>query len=108
MACVRLAPRNAEALFKLVTKHGKAKTQIVVHGTPNYQMAERRDRRRYGRYAYNYEYGEPSRYWRDTPDWSYKRRYSTYYGTPPRYRRDYRPRGVFSSNSGYGYYGYGY
>lgn len=109
--CVRLSPRNAETLFKLVTQHGKGKTQIVVHGTPNYQVAERRDRRYSDRYAYRYEYGEPSRYAREAPEWSYKRRYSTYYGTPPRYRREYRdygyrPRGMFSSNSGY--YGYGY
>ncbi len=48
-ACLRA---NAETLYKLVSKHGKAQTQIVVHGTPNYQVAERRNRDRYDRYAY--------------------------------------------------------
>ena len=32
--CVRLSPQNAATLFKLVTKHGKQKTQITVFGTP--------------------------------------------------------------------------
>lgn len=32
--CVRLSPGNAATLFRLVTKHGKQKTQITVFGTP--------------------------------------------------------------------------
>lgn len=32
--CVRLAPRNAAELFRLVSAHGKGRTEIVVHGTP--------------------------------------------------------------------------
>jgi tetratricopeptide (TPR) repeat protein len=34
--CVRLATSNAAQLFDLVHKHGFAKTQIVVYGTPNH------------------------------------------------------------------------
>ena len=32
--CVRLSPSNAAALYRMVTKHGKQKTQITVFGTP--------------------------------------------------------------------------
>lgn len=34
--CVRLAPKNAAALFKLVNRHGKERTKIVVHGRPDH------------------------------------------------------------------------
>lgn len=34
--CVRLAPKNASTLFRMVTRHGKERTRIVVHGTPNF------------------------------------------------------------------------
>lgn len=34
--CVRLAPKNAATLFRMVTRHGKDRTRIVVHGTPNF------------------------------------------------------------------------
>ena len=34
--CVRLAPKNAATLFGIVTRHGKERTRIVVHGKPNY------------------------------------------------------------------------
>ncbi len=34
--CVRLAPKNAATLFKLVSSHGKERTQIVVHGRPDH------------------------------------------------------------------------
>lgn len=34
--CVRLAPKNAATLFRMVTRHGKERTRIVVHGTPNF------------------------------------------------------------------------
>lgn len=34
--CVRLAPKNARTLFNLVSRHGKERTQIVVHGTPDF------------------------------------------------------------------------
>ena len=37
--CVRLAPKNARTLFSLVTRHGKERTQIVVHGAPNFRSA---------------------------------------------------------------------
>ena len=32
--CVRLSPSNAASLYRMVTKHGKQKTQITVFGTP--------------------------------------------------------------------------
>ncbi len=32
--CVRLSPSNAATLYRLVTKHGKQKTEITVFGTP--------------------------------------------------------------------------
>ncbi len=51
--CVRLAPRNAATLYKLVGSHGKAATRISVHGTPNHgaepEVASRRQDRRYRR-----------------------------------------------------------
>lgn len=91
--CVRLAPGNAGTLYKLVSKHGKAATRIVVHGKPNHgagpEVAYRRqDRRRYG----YYEGDDRDRY--DPPVYYQRRRYYTY--DHPYYRA--RPRG------GDGYY----
>jgi lipoprotein-anchoring transpeptidase ErfK/SrfK len=37
--CVRLSPSNAAALYRMVTKHGKQKTQITVFGTPKQSSA---------------------------------------------------------------------
>ena len=34
--CVRLAPSNAAKLFALVSRHGKSRTEIKVHGRPKY------------------------------------------------------------------------
>ncbi|AHB48619.1 hypothetical protein W911_09800 [Hyphomicrobium nitrativorans NL23] len=34
--CVRLAPKNASTLFRMVNRHGKERTRIVVDGTPNF------------------------------------------------------------------------
>jgi len=108
--CVRLAPRNAATLYALVNRHGKERTQIVVHGTPNHSSEARiasRERdavpmRRASQYRYlppaqarrAYAYGPPPGY--------------AYY-PPPRSRRAYapprrQPRGLFSSSS----YGYGF
>jgi hypothetical protein len=39
--CVRLALANAATLFKLVSRHGKERTQIVVHGAPDHSTAGR-------------------------------------------------------------------
>ncbi len=39
--CVRLAPSNAATLFKMVSRHGKSMTKIVVHGSPRYQVTSR-------------------------------------------------------------------
>lgn len=35
--CVRLAPKNARKLFALVSRHGKDRTEIVVHGAPQFR-----------------------------------------------------------------------
>ncbi len=34
--CVRLAPSNAARLYAMVSRHGKDRTQISVHGRPKY------------------------------------------------------------------------
>lgn len=36
--CVRLAPANAEAFYKLVQRHGLPQTRIAVFGVPTYQQ----------------------------------------------------------------------
>ena len=43
--CVRLSPANAETFYKLVQRHGLARTRISVFGTPHYSqpMIARRD-----------------------------------------------------------------
>jgi lipoprotein-anchoring transpeptidase ErfK/SrfK len=113
--CVRLAPRNAAALYKLVSQHGKARTEIVVHGTPDHSSArvasdeygyddEMRARRSgyrylppsyYGRGAYSSYDGPPRGYYYVKP------RQRRYYAAPRRY---YQPRGLYNSYS----YGYGF
>jgi L,D-transpeptidase-like protein len=110
--CVRLAPRNAATLYKLVASHGKAATRIVVHGTPNHgpEVAERRDYRRYADDDdYDYEragnppvYYQRRRYAYERPTYYYARprRGEDYYY--PRQRR-YTQRGLFNSYGGYGY-----
>lgn len=63
--CVRLAPKNASTLFRMVSRHGKERTRIVVRGTPNFgpppAVASREERmvrgpqaRRAGGSAYTY------------------------------------------------------
>ncbi|MFA5951202.1 MAG: L,D-transpeptidase [Hyphomicrobium sp.] len=116
--CVRLAPSHAATLYKLVSRHGKSMTKIVVHGTPKYdaEVASREDaprnaqrydyRRSYG-LAYNYPPpGYRSRYYDYRySDYEYRARDRArrYYAAPRRYAR---PRGLFGGG-GY-YYGYGY
>jgi lipoprotein-anchoring transpeptidase ErfK/SrfK len=104
--CVRLALANAATLFKLVARHGKDRTQIVVHGTPDHTTAGRvasyRDRGtedviRYRRTS-SFRYLPPS---------AYGRGYGAYgYGTTRRaYAAPRRaPRGSYNSYS----YGYGF
>jgi len=106
--CVRLAPKHAATLYKLVGAHTKARTRIVVHGRPSHgadvaydeQLARRSGsdelvRLRRGAPAYRY-----------LPPSAYGRERSSAYGPPPgiyyapRTRR--QPRGLYSS------YGYGY
>jgi lipoprotein-anchoring transpeptidase ErfK/SrfK len=104
--CVRLALANAATLFKLVSRHGKERTEIVVHGTPDHSTA--------GRVA---SYGG-----RASEEVVRFRRASSYRYLPPRYygrghaaygyvapRRAYAaprhaPRGLYNGYS----YGYGF
>jgi hypothetical protein len=96
--CVRLAPANAATLYKLVGKHGKSMTRIVVHGTPKHGPAIVRgpDGRRFAARrpywnSYSY-YSVPSYYY--YPPKAKKRRAAArpYYYPPP---RRYVSRGVF-------------
>lgn len=95
--CVRLAPSNAATLYKLVGKHGKAMTKIVVHGSPKYRPtvaysggtrngtnARRRQPAAYGYYGSMPSYYVPAQ----------KRRAYTYQNAKP---RRYVSRGVFQS-----------
>jgi lipoprotein-anchoring transpeptidase ErfK/SrfK len=97
--CVRLAPKNAQTLFKLVKETGLANTQVVLAGeTPggDYQVAHppgpaypNYPDRYYGRYGYN-DYGD------QPPRWFRKRRrlFQPFYdGPPPQQQR--RRRGWF-------------
>jgi lipoprotein-anchoring transpeptidase ErfK/SrfK len=88
--CVRLAPRNAARLFKLVKQHGKSKTKIVVHGAPRHRSGvvasnrSRRYRSRAARRAYAAQpYGYPAP----------RRRARRTYRRPP---RQYVRRGLYS------------
>ncbi|PPD07559.1 MAG: L,D-transpeptidase [Hyphomicrobium sp.] len=60
--CVRLSPSNAAKLFAMVQRHGKARTEIKVHGRPKYtapRIAKQRATPPRMRYAYSqpYSYG---------------------------------------------------
>lgn len=95
--CVRLAPKNAAALFKLVTRHGKDNTEIVVRGRPEHSSPKVASNERIGRTRR----GTAQRYL--PPNYaSYSAPPSVYYA-PPRQRqlRAYappraQPRGFFS------------
>ena len=57
--CVRLAPANAATLYKLVGRHGKAKTRISVHGVPSTRspsVASKRQKQRYASLPRGYRY----------------------------------------------------
>lgn len=101
--CVRLAPKNAATLFRLVNRHGKDRTEIVVHGQPNHGSdrvaGSNRIRRSQQRYLAPRGYSAYS----PPPGYSY---------APPRQRRGayaqqqrrYQPRGLYNSySSGYGF-----
>lgn len=92
--CVRLSPKNAGVLFRLVNKHGKERTKIVVHGTQNHgsarvatrerqlrgpqaQVQRRASRNVYAQTGYAPRYAAPRGYY------------------PPRGQR-YQPRGLFT------------
>jgi hypothetical protein len=95
--CVRLAPSNAATLYKLVGKHGKGLTKIVVHGSPKYRATvaysggvryganvRRRPQMAYGTYGTLPSYYVPAQ----------KRRTTVYQNAKP---RRYVSRGVFQS-----------
>jgi lipoprotein-anchoring transpeptidase ErfK/SrfK len=113
--CVRLAPKNAAVLYRLVSEHGKARTEIVVHGTPDQSSA------RVASQDYDQDYNTvPMRragQYRYLPPSYAQRGYSAYGGPPPGYYyaqprtrryyaqpRRYQPRGLYNSYS----YGYGF
>jgi lipoprotein-anchoring transpeptidase ErfK/SrfK len=57
--CVRLSPKNAATLYKMVSKHGKGLTRITVRGKPNHGSsnvanAKQRNVRRYAAAPYGY------------------------------------------------------
>ncbi|WP_244534546.1 L,D-transpeptidase [Hyphomicrobium sp. CS1GBMeth3] len=100
--CVRLAPKNAAALYKLVSSHGKDRTEIVVHGKPGGYMDDEvadapSSRDRYGDDYYDDDYEETQRLprsaraYRYLPPNYYSRRYAydDYYYDRPRPRRRY-------------------
>jgi lipoprotein-anchoring transpeptidase ErfK/SrfK len=65
--CVRLAPSNAAKLYALVSRHGKERTQITVHGRPKYKaprIAKTRPTLRYAEnpYAFGYQTYAAPRY----------------------------------------------
>jgi lipoprotein-anchoring transpeptidase ErfK/SrfK len=105
--CVRLSPKNAATLFKLVNSHGKERTQIVVHGRPDHSTERIAASDRFGRIRR----GTAQRY---LPPSAYAQRgYSNYgqvyaYGGRQRgyYQQPRRapPRGLYNSYS----YGYGF
>jgi lipoprotein-anchoring transpeptidase ErfK/SrfK len=105
--CVRLAPKNAALLFRLVNEHGKERTKIVVHGRPDHstEVAEALPdaRRVEGAAPQQFRRGVPA--YRYLPPSYYARGNQAYYDTP-RTRRSggatrRPPRGLYS-------YGYGF
>lgn len=54
--CVRLSPSNAAKLYAMIQRHGKARTEIKVHGRPKYvapRIAKQRPGAPRTRYAYS-------------------------------------------------------
>jgi len=94
--CVRLAPGNAAPLYKLVSKHGKAATRIVVRGTPNHGAAPQVASRQGRRYIEDDPYREGFDNYDDAPPPTYyaRRRYAydrPYYAPRPRRGQYYYP-----------------
>ena len=107
--CVRLAPANAAALYKLVGTHGKSMTKIVVHGTPRHGNVIARG---YGDYDFQYNttrrrnsYWSNYSYYSAPPSYYYPPRANRRAGTAPYYYprpRRYVSRGLLYS-PGYRY-----
>lgn len=80
--CIRLSPRNARTLFRLVSRHGKAATRITIRGHAK-QYRQRYVKKR-----------RPRRYYRPVPPgymYSYRRPpRQAYRMKPRRYRKVYR------------------
>jgi len=85
--CIRLSPRNAKTLYRLVSRHGKASTRISIRGhAKQYRQRYAKKRRyrpvrRYGQrppgYAYSYR-RPPRRVYRQRPVRRYRQVYRTY------------------------------
>ncbi len=46
--CIRLSPANAKKFYGLVSRHGKARTRISIHGkTPYYAVAKKKTKKTY-------------------------------------------------------------
>ena len=115
--CVRLAPENAELLFKLVKQEGLANTRVVLHGTttpsqpgvaaapgsgedftaalppranrngPAFSDGEYYYDRRGRRYSGRTYREAPRYYYSDTPRYYYREPPRYYYRAPPHYER---------------------
>lgn len=82
--CIRLAPRNAKTLFRLVSKHGKASTSIAIRGHAK-QVRQRYVKKRRPRRTYRYSNVPPGYMY------SYRRPPRGAYGARARrYRQAYR------------------
>lgn len=100
--CVRLAPKNAATLFKMVSKHGKARTAIFVHGTPDHSSARVAARERPARRTQQVRRASPYGYASAPPPGAYYNPRARRYQAAP--QRRHQPRGLFNSySSGYGY-----
>ena len=98
---MRLALANAATLFKLVSRHGKERTEIVVHGRPDHSTAGRIASRGGQATEEVVRFRRPSSY-RYLPPSAYGRGYGTTrraYAAPR-----HGPRGSYNSYS----YGYGF
>jgi len=102
--CVRLALDNAATLFKLVSRHGKERTEIVVHGRPDHSTAGRVASRG-GRETDEVVRFRRTSSYRYLPPSAYGRGYDVYGTTRRAYAAPrHAPRGSYNSYS----YGYGF
>lgn len=84
--CIRLSPRNAKTLYRLVSKHGKASTRIAIRGHAKQYRQHYAKRRNF----------RPIRRYRQVPPG-----YAYSYRRPPPGAYGYRPRRVRQVYRGY-------